>query len=643
MLSKSQIENCVFICCKCNTRLENVEKYYPIQLPCFHLICSICVASLKMKFYFHCNTLKLFMLYAPPKFNDDSSVTLIHDQIKQVELNQRNDFVDEFKEKFIQSLDHLNRVDFDLIREYLGCQKCRNAFDSRLHSPIRLPCLHSMCKRCFDAHAKSSSSYFVECSSCLLKFYRAYSSFAQDLELLDLIRAVDSIISERQSQTLAKMERFMLDFDKKIEDLSVKLSQDTYYEELVESAAAKLNEIPDILNSKRSELLETLKKVYLIENVRVLDELKEKASQNPALAQTLIPEVSSVRKNCLHFKKSKLNLDSIELIGHFKQVGRIEKRIKFLKLNKYFLNFNCQSKQITQPLIQITGFNWIRQCPKADFLISFSLNKIFYICLNNQFANSLANSYKMKLTNSTLGVKMIEANFTTRMKVQYCRGFDKIFLILFEKNYEKEYELRVYDSTSLSFIAKVDFSYFIENVCVNSSEIASWSSERAPYMKFFSYSLKPTESNRTKYDAKIFDKFYLMPDFTDDVLVFHNQSCIGLVSRRSGEIVHEINLCDYKDETDEIRENEHQIRNRSYLSQTKSEYLNLKCYNGEYLIVTTWAKIYLFKLNENFDLLVKNDLFCVLNNNWYIPNRLYINNDGYISFFDPSSSFITFI
>ncbi len=83
---------------------------------------------------------------------------------------------------------------------------------------------------------------------------------------------------------------------------------------------------------------------------------------------------------------------------------------------------------------------------------------------------------------------------------------------------------------------------------------------------------------------------------------------------------------------------------RGQLAQSKSEYINVKCYQSKYLIITTWSSIYLIDLFNGFKLLTSNYLYSIPNNNWSVPNKLYVSSKfGEVSLFDPSTSFLTFI
>ncbi len=225
-------------------------------------------------------------------------------------------------------------------------------------------------------------------------------------------------------------------------------------------------------------------------------------------------------------------------------------------------------------------------------------------------------------------------------------------MVFFELDYDKRYELEVYDIKSLAFISRRIFECYISNFCANQTEIVSWSSEREPYVCFFDYYLNKC-STQIHFDERIFEKYYALTDYTDNQLVFHNQNYIGIVARDTGKILNEINMLEESDkEEDNLSEQEmeHLNRNRAYLSHAKFEYINVKfCFSTNLLILTTWSKIFLFELKndaknkEKFDLLVKNDLRLIVNNNWNLPNGLFVNNDGHISFFDSLNKCLTFL
>src|SRR5690606_15255224 len=116
---------------------------------------------------------------------------------------------------------------------------------------------------------------------------------------------------------------------------------------------------------------------------------------------------------------------------------------------------------------------------------------------------------------------------------------------------------------------------------------------------------------------------------------FHNQDTIGIIRRKCGYLVNEINTKMYEDMEDAVKAELHEQRMRAYQSQSKSEYFNMKCVNDENLVVSTWSRVYVFSMSCG-RLLAKNNIHLIPNNVWLLPNRLYLSKDNQIVFFDTS-------
>jgi hypothetical protein len=357
----------------------------------------------------------------------------------------------------------------------------------------------------------------------------------------------------------------------------------------------------------------------------------------------------------VYFKMSQLTFKQIGLLGRVRiNSGRsVLKTVRLLHLNNALItrSYNLQAKHITQPLIQITGFNWLRQSPKADFLIPCAENKIFYV-----YNFDTLQTYRFKVANPRDSPPKkakgchVEYEFNYKMKLEYCR-FDyhlNRVALFFEKTYDREYTLKMYALADLTRPVCVRrFDHFVENFIFNKNDIISWSSHNYPFVRFFTSELNEQVTKTgvvTNYDPVIFTKYYAFADCSATHLVFHNKDTIGVVDRVSGRVTCEIDTKLYEDVADTVMNELHQQRMRAYQSQSKSEYFNVKCVLDDcsHLLVSTWSKVYVLSMIDG-TLLAKNDIHLIPNNVWLLPNRLYVNGDGDIVFFDTSTSFLSFI
>ena len=419
--------------------------------------------------------------------------------------------------------------------------------------------------------------------------------------------------NKQQTQaSMAYISNFMQGFATIRAKIEHDLGSDNYFEKLIEREHAnKLEQIKSYLNIERGNLLR-----------RIKQEL-ETSINEPASSQRL------------YFRQSSVDISCVELMGHLKlDEASLVRRIKNLRLQRKFTSVDCG-------------------IANAEHLISLSQDRILRVQISDTIATlSLVNPQR----NSTFA--KTEIKLTIKKRFQYCRASNKIVMLFFELDYDKKYELEVYDLKTLRFISSRVFDCYISQVCASHNEIVSWSSEREPYICFFDFSLKKSATH-SRFDERIFDKYYALADFSDGLLVLHSQNFIGVVSRDTGKILYEINMEEYSaeakaEENLSPQELDHMNRNRAYLSHAKFEYINIKFYmSTRVLILTTWSKILVFELDNNanektlskkFSLLVENDLRLIANNNWNLPNRVYVNSrDGCISFFDAFTKWLTFV
>jgi hypothetical protein len=628
MLSKLKLDKSLLNCCKCDVRCANISE--PVELPCQHLMCAHCVRSLKFKFHFHCKMLKVFL----KKKNVPQSEIDAHSSSSSYFINKlrRIEFADNYLLENLK-FDKLDLNPTSFRRAHFSCPICKRLYNTNdsNSSSVTLLCFHTVCKQCLANKSQDQN----ECPVCLIKFNTNDSEdFCRaDSQISQVIAQIDTFIYQKQAQKLERLNQCFTNINAKINQLrgnQVKLKFAAYIRQIESKANQSMHYQVELnLNRQRDELFKLLE-ASLRTNF-------SSSSLNEKKDRKLYLKTSQLTVNFLGEVKLNLNRDPVRLI-------------KQLHLNNQLIprSYNLQAKHITHPQIQITGFNWLRQSPKADFLVPCAENKIFYI-----YNYDNARTYRFKLANprdsgdSSKPRKHVEYEFNFKMKLEYCRfdyDADRVALF-FERAYDREYCLRVYSCSDLTRAVSVkDFDHFIENLLFDSNEVISWSSLNYPFVRYFTSDLREQVlKNRVAYNPAIFAKFYALADCSRSHLVFHNKDTIGVVDKRSGQTIAEINTKLYEDDEDAMRNELHQQRMRAYQSQSKSEYFNVKCLaNADQLLVSTWSKVYVFSMLDG-TLLAKNDIHLIPNNMWLLPNRLYLNRDGDIVFFDTSTSFLTFM
>ena len=629
MHSKARLDKSQLNCCKCNRRCHQP----PLELPCQHFICIHCVNSLKFKIFFHCKLLKVFLRGSNNRVNDNDDKfdhsTILFNKIKKTELGE-NYLLSRLGNPQI----YLNskQTALSLLKNYFTCPSCKQTLfseDEPLDMPVTLDCFHTVCRKCLKS---------AQCPICNLKFHVEDSYFQIDRQIIELTRKLAKAVSDKQSSILSRLEAFFAKFDTVLTELVGRKSfQADREQENVEARPlnSKLElKIETDLNRRREELFKIIDKSLRID-------LEQSKYRNQAVAS----------KCSFYFRQKYLQYTDFNLIGKLKIANNcLVNKIKHLHLNNETCSksFNLQAKHITYPQIQITGFNWLRQSPKADFLVPYSQNKIFYI----YNADNVSQSYRFKIANPNLPikekkVKHVEYEFDFKMKLEYARiDYELNRLVLFfECIYDKQYCVKIFNFFDMrQMVAYRFFGYFIESFLFSSCEVISWSSLTAPFLRYFSSNLEDlVERIAIFYDPIVFTKFYMLADCSKSYMIFHNQDTIGIVDKTRGRLLNEINTKIYEDIDDVIRNELHQQRMRAYQSQSKSEYFNMKCLgNDEHLLVSTWSRIYVFSMSSGC-LLAKNNIHIIPNNVWLLPNRLYLNKDEDIVFFDTSTSFLTFI
>lgn len=700
MLSKLDIDKSSINCCKCDCYFDTNNN--PIELPCFHLVCSQCVSSFKLKFFFHCVNLKVFTTFQSSS-NDYYVINLVR-KLKLFDSDERNGNLEMNIDLFYNDYTIRKKINFDLIKKFINCPNCNRLFNFGSRLPITLPCCHSICSECLYSsnnsdmlsnsgnnignllngtlanYANNNSSNsstvnnIIKCNSCMRKYHKTNAIFQADEQSLEIMDIFKQLIMINQQNMIDSMECFMTNFDNRLDLLKKNIDESSHRlvkQILKQSSTQKKVEIETNLNTYRSNLLDQCKnlstnRLDLINNLINLSNNKKNHHKYETIILNKLEELRKIiiqdKYSYFDYKKNDLECkySLIQLIGSINNTSSIKKRIKYLNLNSRFININCQNEKITQPEIKVTGFQWIRQSPKADYLVPINLDKIFYIYLND--TDKKINNYTMKLTNKfsqQQDEKHIEREVKIprdikNMKLDYCRANHEKILLYFEIKYEMDYLVEIYDTNNLRLISSIRTNYFVENFILSDfNEIVSWSSNIKPYIKFYDHKLKDiVHLNNLPFHSSIFDKYYFLADQTQSILVFHNQHHVGIVCKKTGNILNEISLHELnnfgQDNTvlvrDQNNEYHQQARARGHLSQSKSEYINLKCFQSKYLILTTWSSIYLFDLMNGLKLLISNNLYSIPHNNWSIPNKLYVSSKyGDVSFFDPSTSFLTYI
>jgi hypothetical protein len=631
MLSKFKLDKSSINCCKCNKRCLSE----PVELPCQHLMCSHCVRTLKFKFHFHCKILKVFLkkkTVSQHELENKSPANYLINKLR------RTEFKENYLLERLRSTEHEITLNLTLFRRaHFSCPVCKQIYDSNF-TPVTLSCFHTVCVRCFQQNKSQEQS---ECPVCKVKFNTNDSDFyMNDKEISKAVTQIHSFIAEKHAQILGKCDESFKAINAQIELLKHDQigSKFVHYIKLIEFKADQIsieNRMQLNLNKQRDELFKLLE-TSLRDNLSNFGRTKDRK---------------------LYFKFSQLSLRALNLLGNFRlKLNREPLRtIRQLHMNNRLISrsYNLQAKNITHPQIQITGFNWLRQSPKADFLVPCAEHKIFYIYNADTFQ-----TYRFKLadprdpvsinnSNGKPPKRHIEYEFNFKMKLEYCRfdyDTDRIAMF-FERIYDHEYCLKMYSCADLTHAVCVkDFDHFIENFLFNSGETISWSSLVWPYVRYFTSDLREQVfADREACQPDVFAKFYALADCSSTHLVFHNKDTIGVVEKRTGRTCTEIDTKLYEDEEDALLDELHQQRMRTYQSQAKSEYFNVKCLTGrDQLLVSTWSKVYVFDM-LNGTLLAKNEIHLIPSNAWLLPNRLYLNRDGDIVFFDTSTSFLTFI
>jgi len=256
------------------------------------------------------------------------------------------------------------------------------------------------------------------------------------------------------------------------------------------------NLIQDCLNKERKNLIKKLKSI--------------RDSQLKLFSST-----QSVHSKLLTiFIPSKLAFSSIELIGHLKQnPHRLSNRIKNLHLQQKFICHTYQASNIDHVILL-----------GAEKIVHFDLGliKIF-----NPSNGNIFNQTQICLT-------------PPKKRFQYCRAAHNSILAFFELDYEKDYVLEIYDLMNLKLKSSRSFKFYVDNFCSNENEIISWSPNNSPYLSIYDYNLN--EIKAPSFDSIIFDTFYSLSDFKENLILFHSQNLIGVVSRETGKLVKEINM-----------------------------------------------------------------------------------------------------
>ncbi len=144
MLSKLDIDKQSINCCKCDCFFDSTNS--PIELPCFHLICSQCVSSFKLKFFFHCVNLKVFSTFQSSS-NDFYAIDLVR-KLKCYDVEERNQTIQINVDLFYNDYTENKRINFVLIKKFINCPNCGRIFNFGSRLPITLPCYHSICSEC---------------------------------------------------------------------------------------------------------------------------------------------------------------------------------------------------------------------------------------------------------------------------------------------------------------------------------------------------------------------------------------------------------------------------------------------------------------------------------------------------------------
>jgi hypothetical protein len=398
------------------------------------------------------------------------------------------------------------------------------------------------------------------------------------------------------------ISNFFKNFEQKISKIEFEYKNETsYLDKIFASLDVARREIliSDCLNEERKKLIKKLKS---------LQDTQLKIHQQSKNKNNL--------SSTLRFIPSHLTFESIELLGHMNLNSRtLAQRINHLHLQHAFINHSHQT------------------LPTIDHLISLSVDKIARIDLDQ---TSMA---VIKISNPLRGKKSNEIKLNLmpqKKRFQYCRAAANSFLLVFfEIEYERKYELEIYSLASLKLKSSRLFEYYVDNFCSNETEIAAWSPNSQPYLVLFDYDLNEIKLASNFFDSKLFETFYSMSDFNNEnLMLFHSQHLIGIVSRKTGKIVKELDMS--------LLENEFQQSNQeNVMLHAKFEFINLKFVNNKQIILSTWSSIMLIDW-ESAEIKAKDKLKNIRNFQLN-PFRLDINsNDGYCYLHDRVTKFLIY-
>ncbi|CAF0721483.1 unnamed protein product [Brachionus calyciflorus] len=315
MLSKSPLYLDYLICSKCDRPARAF-----IELPCFHIICTQCIQSLKLKFYYHCKKWKLFL---------KNDLNLCFSKSERLYLKAKKAQKDTLYEHLSILVENLidkrqNKINFGIVTDYFNCKKC----SKRLNSPQYLTCNHILCDICL----KTSSNKCFYCS-------HGYKPIEKDFELDYFYEKVNEFINSKTSDLFQYLEIFFNNFDTKKFDAINFTNCDILLDFLDEKKIIKNAE--NEINSLRKDLI---KKIHTDKNFKII------------------------------FKVSDIELKNVQIIGEFKNIIPIINRIKFLQ---FYPRHNFFDLSLGN---EATVINWR---PKLDVFYPLTSNKIYFVNLKN--------------------------------------------------------------------------------------------------------------------------------------------------------------------------------------------------------------------------------------------------------------------
>lgn len=571
MISKFKISNNILICIKCEQFSHKL-----LTLPCHHFVCADCINSQKVKIVYHCKKWKLF-------FNHEIDSKLCFkksNKIYQRFIRFQQDCCLRKLESLFLSYLNSSEQNFDFITKNFECKICNNISHS-----LNIDYYGNLiCNDCLESSNTTLNSKFD------LEIRQIFS---------DIFDYVKKISTNKIDKIIFELESFFNQIDSKICLTIFYVSNEKFISNFSYDEEKKNLDINIAINNSRSNLIHEI-------------ELKKTAS------------LKSLSNECkkLKFKPSETNLLSLQILGYFKIIVPILKRVKFVHFYPKFFTF----KNLIHS--EKNMINWTPLNKISDFFSPIYLTRFFCIHLTS-FNQEI--SYETVIHNPIIDKSFKQNQFINKEKIEYFRIDLKLNRIgfLFEIKYETKYVIKVYDLYGSKLLCSRVFDFYIDNFLFDSGLIVIWTSNFSNCLSVFDENFQILEKE-IKIDDDVNNAFYYLADCDDEFFYMNNQSQIGKVCKKNGKLAQVFNWIELENFSDgEIMRPLH----------VPSEYLNIKIYK-EFMVVCTYSSVYVFD-KKKFKILSKNKIFNIHNNDWSIPNKIYFTKDGYLAFFDQNN--ITFI